>query len=51
MKDNEKELLDIIREHDDPATAIEVAIKVILGFLKQDEASQAQQIACSQVSA
>lgn len=51
MTDNEKELLDIIREHDDPATAIEVAIKVILGFLKQDEPSQEPPFVYPQVSA
>ena len=45
MTDNEIELLSIIREYDDPAKAIKIAINIILGFLKQDEPSQEQPVA------
>ena len=44
MTDNEKELLHIIRAHDNPKRAIEIALKTILAFLMQDESSQEQPI-------
>jgi hypothetical protein len=37
MPENEIMLLNLIREHDDPEKAIEIAIDVIIGFLKQLE--------------
>ena len=37
MTDNEKELLNIIRSHDDPERAIEIAIEIMLDFLKPHE--------------
>lgn len=37
MTDNEKELLNIIRSHDDPKRAIEIAIEIMLDFLKPHE--------------
>lgn len=51
MTDNEKELLNIIREYDKPTDAVEIAIKVILEFLKQDEPSQEPPFVYPQVSA
>lgn len=45
MTDNEKELLRIIRGSDNPTKAIEVATKIILEFLKQDEPSQERPVA------
>ena len=51
MTDNEQELFNIIRSHNDTEQAVAIAIKVILEFLKQDESSQEQQAVCSQVSA
>ena len=38
MTDNEKELLNIIRNHDNPERAVEIAIKLMIDFLKQLEA-------------
>lgn len=35
MSDNEKKLLSIIREHDNPEFAIEVAINLLLDFLNE----------------
>ena len=37
MTDNEKELLNIIRSHDDPERAIEIALELMLDFLKPHE--------------
>lgn len=37
MTNNEKELLDIIRNHDNPEQALQVAIDLIYLFLKQHE--------------
>ena len=46
MTDNEKELLNIIRHSDNPDVAIEIAMSVILDFLKPRESSQAPSVAC-----
>jgi hypothetical protein len=46
MTDNERELLNIIRSHNDPERAVSITIEVILGFLVQDESSQEQQAVC-----
>ena len=51
MTDNERELLEIIRNHNNTEKAFETAIRIILEFLEQDESSQEQQVAYSQVSA
>lgn len=51
MTENEKELLTLIRSCNNTEKAFGIALNIILGFLKQDESSQAQPIACSQVSA
>ena len=37
MTDNEKELIKIIRENDNPGQALMTATVIILGFLKQHE--------------
>jgi hypothetical protein len=37
MTDNEKMLLDIIRKSPDPYIAIEIAISIIIDYLKQPE--------------
>ena len=34
MTDNENRLIQIIREHDDPEEALQIAIKVITDFLQ-----------------
>ena len=51
MTDNEIKLINIIREHENPEQAVEIAIKTILEFLAQDESSQEQPLACSLESA
>ena len=40
MTDNEKELLDIIRSHDNPKQAVEIAIELMIDFLKKREEPQ-----------
>lgn len=35
MTDNEKELLNIIREHDDPERAVGIAIELMIAFLEK----------------
>ena len=47
MTNNEQKLLDIIREHDNPEQAFEIALKIILEFLEQGESSQEQPLVCS----
>lgn len=42
MTDNEKELINMIRENDNPEEALMTAAVIILGFLKQHESSEAQ---------
>lgn len=51
MTENEKELLELIRNSDAPEKAFEIALKIILEFLGQNGSSQPQPPACSQVSA
>lgn len=48
MTENEKELLYIIRTHDDPQQALEIATRIILSFVEQHESSQAQSVAYQQ---
>lgn len=45
MTENEKELIKIIRENDNPEQALMTASVIILGFLKQHESSVAQESA------
>ena len=40
MTDNEHELLNIIRTHDNPDTALRIAIDLMIDFLKRHEAPQ-----------
>jgi hypothetical protein len=42
MTENEKELIKIIRENDNPEQALMTAAVIILGFLKQHESSEVQ---------
>jgi hypothetical protein len=45
MTENEKELIKIIRENDNPQTALAVAVEAILSYLKQHGSSQEQAVA------
>ena len=51
MTENEKELISIIRENDNPEQALMTATVIILGFLKQHESSEAASSACLQAHA
>ena len=42
MTEKEKELIELIRCHNKPALALQVAIGITLGFLKQHESSEGQ---------
>ena len=42
MTDNEKELISLIRENDNPGLATMTAALVILGYLKQHGSSEEQ---------
>lgn len=42
MTDNNKELLKLIRENDNPQTALMTATLIVLGFLKQHGSSEEQ---------
>lgn len=50
MTDNEKELIKLIRENDNPEQALMTATVIILNYLKQHESSQIQVPAYLQVS-
>ena len=50
MTNREKELLHIIRQHDNPEQALEITLKIIAEFLEQDESSQEQPLVCPQES-
>ena len=47
MSDNQMELLNIIRENDNPTRALMTASLILLGFLKQHESSEVQVVADS----
>ena len=49
MTDNEKELINLIRENDNPEHALMTAAVIIIGFLKQHESSVGQAPVCLQV--
>ena len=51
MTENEKELIKLIRENDNPEQALMTATVIILGFLKQHESSEVQVPAYPQVFA
>ena len=42
MTDNEKELINMIRETDSPGQALMTAAVIVLGYLKQHESSVTQ---------
>lgn len=46
MTNNEKELLKMIRENDNPIQALMTAIVIVQGFLRQHESSVEQVPAC-----
>ena len=46
MTENEKELINMIRENDNPEQALMAATVIILGYLKQLESSEVQAAAC-----
>lgn len=48
MTDNEKELIKIIRENDNPEQALMTAAVIILDFLKQHESSEEASAVCLQ---
>lgn len=50
MTNNEKELIEIIRESKDPEQALLTATAVILDFLKPRGSSEGQAVACLRVS-
>ena len=45
MSENEIELINMIRENDNPERALTVAATIILGFLKQRESSEEPAVA------
>lgn len=51
MTDNERELLDMIRNHKNPEEALKGAISVILAYLSQHESSQGPSSAVPRESA
>lgn len=48
MTENEKELIKIIRENDNPEEALMTAAVIILGYLKQHESFEVQAPVCLQ---
>lgn len=42
MTENEKELISLIRENDNPEQALMTATVIMMGFLKLHESSEAQ---------
>lgn len=51
MTANEKELIKLIRENDNPEQALATAVKIILIYLKQHESSEGQAVVCLPVLA
>ena len=49
MTENERELIKLIRENDNPEQAVLVAIEVILEYLTQPGSFEARAAACLQV--
>ncbi len=48
MTENEMELINMIRENDNPGQALMTAAVIVLGFLKQHESSVGQAAVCLQ---
>ena len=44
MSNNEKELIEIIRENDNPERALMAATLIVLGYLKQHGSSEEQDV-------
>ena len=51
MTANEIELINLIRENDNPGQALTTAVETILIYLKQHESSEGQAVVCLQVQA
>ena len=51
MTDNEKELIKLIRENDNPEQALMTATAIILDFLTQHESSARQAAVCLRAQA
>lgn len=51
MTENEKELIKMIRENDNPEQALMSAAVIIFDFLKQHESYQEASVACLQALA
>ena len=51
ITENEMELLELIRENDNPEVALVTATNIILSFLTQHESSVVPSVACLQVQA
>lgn len=51
MSTNEKELLNIIREHENPKKALEIAFDLLITFLEKREAPQDTSFESPQVTA
>lgn len=51
MTANEKELIKLIRENDNPEQALATAVETILIYLKQHESSEGQAAVCLQALA
>lgn len=49
MTNNEIELIEIIRENDNPERALMTATLIVLGYLKQHGSFEEQAVACPQV--
>lgn len=50
MTNNEIELLELIRENDNPELALMTAAVILIGLLKQHESSQQQPAVCLQAT-
>lgn len=48
MTENEKELIKLIRENENPEEALMTATVIILDYLKQHESSEVASVACLQ---
>lgn len=48
MTNNEIELINIIRGYDNPEQALMVSLLAVIGFLKQHESFEVQDVACLQ---
>lgn len=49
MTNNEAELINLIRENDNPERALMTATLIVLGYLKQHGSSEEQAVVCPQV--